>query len=76
MKNHAQGSQNKRVTVNVIKNIEIAIPIDKKGNFSIEYQKQIADKMINLLELKSEINAKLNELINSSIEFDLDLKNI
>ena len=32
--------------------------------------------MINLLELKSEINAKLNELINSSIEFDLDLKNI
>lgn len=76
LKNHAQGSQNKRVTVNVIKNIEIAIPIDKKGNFSIEYQKQIADKMINLLELKSEINAKLNELINSSIEFDLDLKNI
>ena len=43
---------------------------------SIDDQKQIADKMINLLELTSEINAKLNELINSSIEFDLDLKNI
>lgn len=66
-----QEGQNKRVTVNVINNVEIVIPIKKDGTFDLEKQKELAKEYQNILlkkknleDLKQSIFDDLDRIIN------------
>jgi len=50
-----------------LRNIYIEIPLDAEGNFDTEKQKEIADKLMYVNELKNEIIEEINSLINTTI---------
>lgn len=66
LKIFAEGEQNKRVTVRIIK--EITIPIDSNGDFDLSAQKEIADKYRKIEQIKKNVSEELNKIINSVIE--------
>ena len=68
LRNFAVGDQNKRVTTDIIKNIEIPIPIDSKGNFDIKKQEEIAKKYAFVDKMKEDLKNQINNLINIKIE--------
>ena len=43
LRKHANGELNKRVTVNIIENLSIDIPINENGDEDINMQKHYAD---------------------------------
>src|SRR5690606_3065230 len=53
-----------------IQDLEISIPIDKKGKIDIEKQKQLAQKFKRLEEIKNSITDELNKI--STIEIDIE----
>ena len=68
LKKYAEGEQNKRVTVNIIKNIELKIPIGKNRNFEFEIQKQIAEKYEKIENIKKAISSELDKISQTEIE--------
>lgn len=71
LKNYAKGEENKRVTVDIIKNIHIKIPIDAKGDFDIQKQKEIAQRYKKVLEIKRNIKKELEKIENIKIDIGL-----
>ncbi|MCK4935269.1 MAG: N-6 DNA methylase [Elusimicrobiales bacterium] len=69
LKQYARGEQNKRITVNIIKEIEILLPIDKTGRFDLEIQKETAKKYKKIENIKFAINLELDKI--AEIEIDL-----
>lgn len=67
LKSFAQGEQNKRVTVNIIKNIDIEIPIKENGDYDISMQYYYFELFNNFCKSKNEVNNKLDNIINSQI---------
>lgn len=57
-------------TIEKIKPIEIPIPINSKGEFDLDKQKEIAEKYRKVEEIKKAISAELEKI--SSIELDFD----
>lgn len=53
-----------------IQDIEISIPIDKKGDFDISKQKELAEKFKRLEDIKKSISDELDKI--SSIEIDFE----
>ncbi|MCD6161690.1 MAG: restriction endonuclease subunit S [candidate division Zixibacteria bacterium] len=67
LKQYARGEQNKRITVNIIKDIEILFPIDKSGNFDLKAQKETAEKYKKIENIKSAINFELDKISETNI---------
>jgi type I restriction enzyme M protein len=68
LKKYAVGEQNKRITVSMIKNIEIKIPIDKNGNYDLQIQKKIAEKYKKIEGIKKAINIELDKIYEIKID--------
>ena len=71
LKSHAQGNLNKRVTVDIIKNISIKIPITLSGKFDVKKQKEIAEKYRRLEEIKMNIKAEFKKFKNIKVDIGL-----
>ncbi|OGF25106.1 hypothetical protein A2303_05790 [Candidatus Falkowbacteria bacterium RIFOXYB2_FULL_47_14] len=69
LKQYARGEQNKRITVNIIKDIKIVIPIDKNGNYDLDEQKEIAEKYKKIEGIKNSINFELDRISEIEIDF-------
>ena len=67
LKDYATGEENKRVTVNIIEDIPVKIPVDSKDNLDIEKQKEISSKYEQLEKIKSHISEDFENIINPSI---------
>ncbi len=67
LKKYAEGTQNKRVTVRIIKSIAIPIPTNNKGEFDLEAQKQIAEKYRKIDEIKLTISKELDKIQSTNI---------
>ncbi|MDR1895185.1 MAG: N-6 DNA methylase [Prevotellaceae bacterium] len=70
LKNHAVGQQNKRVTTGIIKNVEIPIPVNSKGDFDLSAQKEIAEKYRKIEQIKQSISEELDKISKVKIEFE------
>ena len=65
LKEHALGSQNKRITVDIIENIKIKIPITEEGKFDVLSQQKIIKQYQHIKELKKMVKIdkqKIKEL--------------
>jgi hypothetical protein len=69
LKQYAIGEQNKRVTVNIIKNISIKIPIDFKNEFDMDIQQKISKKYQVIENIKISIEKELNTIEKLLIEY-------
>ncbi|MCK5475160.1 MAG: N-6 DNA methylase [Candidatus Pacebacteria bacterium] len=69
LKQYARGEQNKRITVNIIREIKVLFPVDKVGDFDLEMQEEIAEKYKKIENIKLAINLELDKI--SEIEIDL-----
>ncbi|GAP72316.1 N-6 DNA methylase [Candidatus Symbiothrix dinenymphae] len=68
LRNFAVGTQNKRVTTEIIKNIEIPIPVDLNGNFDLNAQQKIAEKYQFVERMQNELKEQVNKLIYTNIK--------
>lgn len=68
LKSHAIGEQNKRVTVSIIKDVEVIIPIDKDGNPDLLVQNEIVKNNEYFDKIKTEVLEKLNSLEAVTLE--------
>lgn len=69
-KNYTKGTDNKMLTEAMLKNVSIQIPINKKGKFDFEKQKEIAQKYEKVEKLKKELTEKLDMLANYKISLE------
>jgi type I restriction enzyme M protein len=69
LREYAIGEGNKRVTVNVMKNVLIEIPIDERGQFDIRKQKEIALKYERISVVKKDLLSTFQEV--SSLDIDV-----
>lgn len=53
-----------------IQDIEISIPIDKKGDFDIPKQKELAEKFKRLEDIKKSISDELDKISSTEIDFE------
>jgi type I restriction-modification system DNA methylase subunit len=67
LKKFAIGDQNKRVTTDIIKNIEIPVPVDAQGNFDLEKQKDIVEKYAFVERIKDGLKNQMDNLLNIQI---------
>ncbi len=67
LKKYANGEMNKRVTVNIIKDITIDIPVDEYGNEDIEAQKHYADIYCKFNFAKKDVIEKLDNILDIKI---------
>jgi len=66
LKNNAVGSQNKRITVETIKNAKVKVPITKENEFDVSKQKEIVEKYQCINELRDFIKLekqKIDDLV-------------
>lgn len=71
LKNNAIGEQNKRVTVDIIKDIEVEVPIDKQGNFDMGQQFYYSEMFRKFHQSRQEVIAKLEEVNYTNVEWDV-----
>ena len=57
-----------KATKEKIKNIEIPIPVNSKGEFNLEAQKEIAEKYASVEKIKEDLKNQMNNLLNIQIE--------
>ncbi len=69
LKEYAIGEQNKRVTVNIIKNVLVKIPINLKNEFDIHIQQEISNKYQVIENIKISIEKELTKIENLLIEY-------
>ncbi len=68
LKQYARGEQNKRITVNIIKDIEVLFPINKSGDFDLKAQEETAEKYKKIENIKSSINSELDKISKTNID--------
>jgi len=69
LSNHSVGEGNKRLKKTHIEKISIKIPINKKGEFDLEKQKEIAKKYKIIELIKDELKKELNKVTDTTLEF-------
>ena len=67
--NHSVGEGNKRLKKAHIEKISIKIPINKKGEFDLGKQKEIAGKYKLIEQIKSELKKEFEKVTENFIEF-------
>lgn len=68
LKTYAVGEQNKRITVDIIKKVNIEIPVDSKKHFDIKVQAEIAGKYQKIENIKQAISNELVKIQSTKIE--------
>jgi len=68
LKEYAKGEGNKRVTVGIIKDVLIKIPINKNGEFDIIKQRDIAQKSDTIHQIKDNITNEFEEIMSNSVD--------
>lgn len=58
-----------RASLKNMKKVEISIPINKDGSFDIETQQKIASNQEIIIEMKQELQSKMQQLIDTKIIF-------
>ena len=71
LRDYAIGNGNNRLTVSMIKDVCIDLPLDKNGNYDLELQGIIAEQFLLIKELKSELKQKCSEIKKYNLEIDL-----
>ncbi|WP_341762993.1 MULTISPECIES: N-6 DNA methylase [unclassified Candidatus Tisiphia] len=71
LKTYAKGTDNKRVTVEIIKNVKVKIPITQAGEFDLQKQKEIAEKYRKIEEIKRNLKAELEKIENIKVDIGL-----
>ncbi|GAB1345828.1 hypothetical protein MASR1M29_23710 [Cloacibacterium normanense] len=68
----ATGTDNKKVMTNVVlnSNILLKIPVNSKGEFDLEAQKEIAEKYRKIEQIKKSISAELDKIANIEIDYE------
>lgn len=68
----ATGTDNKKVMTNVVlnSNILLKIPVNSKGEFDLEAQKEIAEKYRKIEQIKKNISAELDKIANIEIDYE------
>lgn len=56
---------------NMIEDIKIPLPVDKKGNIDLEKQNEIMLKYNTLMKIKGNLNEQLEKILNAEINFNL-----
>jgi type I restriction enzyme M protein len=64
-----KGYGNKKLGNNQIADIEVPVPINSKGKFDLDVQKRIADKYKKIDEIRKGVNAELNKVLETEIDF-------
>lgn len=64
---YAVGEGNKRLTVELIKNVPIELPINKDGDIDLRKQKDIAKMYDNAEVIKKNMDIKISKLLNLNI---------
>ncbi len=68
----ATGTDNKKVMTNVVlnSNISLKIPINSKGEFDLDAQKEIAEKYRKIEQIKKSISAELEKITTIEIDYE------
>ncbi len=67
---NVKGEKQKSLPQSIVKNIEISIPIDSKGEFDLSVQQQIAEKYRKIEQIKKSISQELDKIASMEIDFD------
>ena len=59
---------NKRLGTQRMKDVSIMIPIDEKGDFELEKQREIAEKHRRIEQIKTNLKENCKKLINSIVQ--------
>ena len=70
LKKFAVGEQNKRITVSIIKDIKVEIPVKPNSEFDLEVQKEIANKYKKIEEIKEIIDKELKKIEETKIDYE------
>ena len=70
LKEFAVGEQNKRITVSIIKDIKVEIPVKPNSEFDLEVQKEIANKYKKIEEIKKIIDKELKKIEETKIDYE------
>jgi type I restriction-modification system DNA methylase subunit len=65
-----KGEKQKSLPQSIVKNIEIPIPINSKGEFDLSAQKEIAEKYRKIEQIKKNISEELNKIASIEIDFE------
>lgn len=69
-KNVVKGGSVPSITWNIIKNLEIPVPLNKDNTYNFKKQEEMANKYENLLQQQSKLIEHKNSIENSIIEAD------
>lgn len=69
LRSYALGVGNKRVTTSVIKDVVVKIPIDEKGEFDLNKQKEISEEILNTTNIINKIKNEIETIININLKF-------
>ena len=69
-KYYAGEGSNRRITVNIIQNVSVPVPIKKNGNFDFDKQIEIAQKYKKLEDIKNKLKEEMQILSEVKISFD------
>ena len=67
--NYSVGEGNKRLKKTHIEKISIKIPVDKKGEFDLSRQRELAKKYNLIEQIKNELKKDLDKVIDTFVEF-------
>ena len=70
--NFAIGDQNMRVTMSIIKEVSIEIPIKQDGTYDLEEQQRIAKKHQNIESKRSEAIDMLKRIIDTQVKITME----
>lgn len=69
-KYYAGEGSNRRITVNIIQDVSVPVPIKKDGSFDIAKQIEIAQKYKKLEDIKTKLKEEMQILSEAKISFD------
>lgn len=69
-KYYAGEGSNRRITVNIIQDVSVPVPVNKDGSFDIDKQVEIAQKYKKLEDIKTKLREEMQTLSEVKISFD------
>jgi len=67
LKDYALGEGNKRITIKIIKNVPIKLPVNKNNDIDLNQQKKLAEKYEKLQNVKYILENKLKNILTTKV---------
>ena len=67
---NVKGNKQKSLPQTIVKKIEINIPVNNKGEFDLQAQKEIANKYKKIKKIKKIINKELKKIEETKIDYE------